>query len=118
MSEKSKRYDQLAADIRGFKARLTALGISKEFTNDLDGYASQVESFSAELNETSEVVVDNAELPIGKTSPSGPVLTGGAATQVPDAQTQLETQKSLDASKTPAAPAATTGKTTAEPVKP
>lgn len=113
MSEKSKRYDDLAAGLRAYKAKLTAIGISGETTSELDGYASQVESFAAELNEPEPVQVDDADLPSGKLAPSGPISPAAPVTpdtQVPDAQTQLDIQKSADAAKVTA-----TG--TREPVK-
>lgn len=51
MSEKSKQLDTLATEIREYKAGLAALGLDPSATSKLDGFASQVENYAAEVKE-------------------------------------------------------------------
>lgn len=61
MSDKSERLTQLGADIRAYKDRVTALGVDKEFTKDLDGFAGQVETIAFEIEEQEKTEPEQTE---------------------------------------------------------
>lgn len=107
MATKSEQYNQLAADIRKYKEKILALGVTKEFLSDLDGFASQIETFAVEHGEaaTAQPTV-TGETPIGK------LATNETEPTIVNAQPTVETNL------TSPAPAATTEPTKGkEPAK-
>ena len=97
--KKSKQLDTLAAEIREYKAGLAALGLDPSATSKLDGFASQVENYAAEVkdSETTIKAESVAELPVGKIGELRGTTPDPNLNQVPDAQTQLDSQKAADA---------------------